>query len=365
MRRLPYFVFFVVFVVLNAMACDPPPTGEGEGESEGEGEQAPAIDITDGTVVLVRNVIDDFVGRAIVNPTYNGWFSNRGLDVARLKTCLVHQVLGALSFEGAPYNGTATVNGLQALYPDDNATYSCRSMAEAHAGLNIPSSANAALVGDVLAAMTAQNVPQDVQNIIVEGLGPQFADIIDEDQDDDDNPNQTAYNFLGGKPAILALLNGADCDPQTDGDQPCFLARVLADNTINGFFATANQAAVDRLIACLQRQISGDIAGGPDDYDNANFIIEPALQARGQCANMLDAHKDLGITDAQFEALDVHAATALTLLLGNPADGKARAIIDAVVAALTGQGICQDIVEQADEAAACAQFDPQNDPDAP
>jgi hypothetical protein len=78
---------------------------------------------------------------------------------------------------------------------------------------------------------------------------------------------------------------------------------------------------------------------------------------------MLAAHTGLGITDAQFEALDVHAATALTLALSSPADGKARDIINAVVAALTGSGICADIVENAGEAAQCAQFDPENDPD--
>jgi len=340
-------------------ACEPPP-GEGEGEGEGEG-----IDITDETVVLVRNVIDDFIGRAIANPAYNGWFSNSSLDAALLKTCLVHQVLGAIEFPGATYNGTATVNDLQALYPDDDETYTCRSMAAAHAGLKIPTAANTALVADILAAMAAESVPQDVQDTIVTALGPQFGDIIDEDQDAATNANQSPYNFLGGKPAILTLLNGADCDPAIAGDQPCFLARVLADPTLAPAFAGADEAAVDRLVACLQRQISGDIAGGPDDYDSANFLVEPALEARGQCQTMLASHTGLGITDAQFEALDVHAATALTLLLGSPAAGtKGATIIGAVVAALANEEICRDIIEATDEAT-CAQFGGADAPDAP
>jgi hypothetical protein len=102
-------------------------------------------------------------------------------------------------------------------------------------------------------------------------------------------------------------------------------------------------------VTCLQRQIAGDIAGGPDDYDSANALVESALLEGGnfvQCKDMLTSHTGLGITDAQFEALDLHAATALTLLLGDPAAGtKGRAIIDAVVAALTGTQICKDIVE--------------------
>jgi hypothetical protein len=55
------------------------------------------------------------------------------------------------------------------------------------------------------------------------------------------------------------------------------------------------------------------------------------------------------------------------VLNGNDAAAatKADAIVDAVVAALTGTQICRDIVEAADEATSCAQFDPTNDPDAP
>jgi hypothetical protein len=183
----------------------------------------------------------------------------------------------------------------------------------------------------------------------------------------------SAYNFIGGKPAILALLNGTDCDPATAGNQPCFIARVLGDTTLAPFFtdAVARDGGA-RLVSCLQRQIAGDIAGGPDDYDSANFLVEPALEDLGQCQDMLTSHAGLGITDAQFEALDVHAATALQLLLGPVLNGndaaaatKADAIVDAVVAALTGTQICRDIVEAADEATSCAQFDPTNDPDAP
>jgi len=150
---------------------------------------------------------------------------------------------------------------------------------------------------------------------------------------------------------------------------------VLADTTLEPFFTAA--VARDggaRLVTCLQRQISGDIAGGPDVYGNANALVDSALDtddngalaATEQCQTMLAAHTGLGITDAQFEALDLHAATALTLALSDPADGtKARTIINAVTAALTGAGICADIVENAGEAAQCAQFDPNTDPDAP
>jgi len=321
--------------------------------------------------VLVRDTVDNFIGRAIGNPIYNGWFSNGSLNAAKLKTCLVHQVLGAVAFPGADYNGTADVTGLQALYPGDTATYICRSMANAHTGLKIPTTANNALVADLIEAMDEEAVPAEVQTAITTALGPQFADIIDEAEDA--TATNSAYNFLGGKPTLLRLLNGNDCDPATAGDQPCFIARVLADATLASFFSAAvTRDGGARLVGCLQRQIAGDIAGGPDDYDNANFLAEPALQALGQCKDMVAAHAGLGITDAQFEALDVHAATALTLLLGPVLNGsdaaattKAQAISAAVVAALTGTQMCLDIVEAADEDAACVAFDPDNNPDSP
>ena len=126
-------------------------------------------------------------------------------------------------------------------------------------------------------------------------------------------------------------------------------------------------------MTCLERQLS-EIAGGPetDNYDNANAVVAPALDSNDdgalsadeQCKDMIAAHAGLGITDEQFEALDLHAATALTLALGSPAaESRAGAIVNAVVAALTSEGICAAIVEAADEATACEQFDPANDPD--
>jgi hypothetical protein len=211
-----------------------------------------------------------------------------------------------------------------------------------------------------------------VQDAIVAALAPQFVDIIDEDQDPpapgtEPSANRTAYNTLGdlaggsGKLAILALLNGTDCNPEVDGDQPCFLGRVLADNTLVPFFADVDAAGVARLVTCLERQI-GAVTGGPEVYGEANGIVEGALLTDGalnQCRSMLETHVGLGITDAQFEQLDLYAAQTATDL------GVPDPIIAALVAALTGEQMCRDIVEAAGEETACLTFDPGNDPDAP
>jgi hypothetical protein len=352
-----------------------PAEGEGEpGEGEGEGEVA-NIDPADGTVGAVRAVIDNFTGKAIANNVYNGWFSNGDLNPLQLKNCLVHQVSAVLGIANARYSGAATVSQLNNLYDAlDDTEFTCQSMTASHVGLGIPTYAYDALVGDIVAAVNEVIPAGATRDFVLGAVGPVVGDpafkatIVDATQDVE--ATNSPYNFLAGKPSILAVLAGSDCDPNVAGDQPCFVGRVLADATLAPSFAGA--VARDggaRLVSCLQRQLSAAL-GGPDDYGSANGLVEPALAtgaggAVEQCLSMLISHTNLGITDAQFEALDIHAATALTLLLGSPPAGtKANDIINAVVGVLTDDAICADIIEQpVGEAAACATFDPANDPD--
>ena len=91
-------------------------------------------------------------------------------------------------------------------------------------------------------------------------------------------------------------------------------------------------------------KIAGDIAGGPDDYDSSNALVEPAIGA-DPCLDMVAAHVGQGITDAQYEALAADAAGALNAVLGTPTEGRVAVIRDAVVNALIGQQICEDIIE--------------------
>jgi len=79
------------------------------------------------------------------------------------------------------------------------------------------------------------------------------------------------YERLGGKPAITAVVDD-------------FIGNVAADTRINKRFATAD---IPRLKTMLVDQIC-EATGGPCKY-------------RG--ANMVDAHKGMKITDAEFGAL--------------------------------------------------------------
>ena len=84
-------------------------------------------------------------------------------------------------------------------------------------------------------------------------------------------PQKSLYERLGGKDAITAVVDD-------------FVANVAADKRINGFFARAD---VPRLKRNLVDQIC-QATGGPCTYTGKD---------------MKTAHKGMGITDADFNAL--------------------------------------------------------------
>src|SRR5499427_379003 len=83
--------------------------------------------------------------------------------------------------------------------------------------------------------------------------------------------DKSLYDRLGGKEAITAVVDD-------------FVARVAADKRINGFFAKAN---VPRLKMMLVDQIC-EATGGPCKYTGRDIK---------------SAHKGMGITNADFDAL--------------------------------------------------------------
>jgi hemoglobin len=82
---------------------------------------------------------------------------------------------------------------------------------------------------------------------------------------------KSLYDRLGGKPAITAVVDD-------------FIANVAADARINQFFARTN---VPRLKTMLVDQIC-EASGGPCKYTGKN---------------MMEAHKGMGVTDRDFNAL--------------------------------------------------------------
>jgi hemoglobin len=84
-------------------------------------------------------------------------------------------------------------------------------------------------------------------------------------------PQQSLYERLGGKPAITAVVDD-------------FVARVAADNRINGKFANAN---IPRLKTMLVDQIC-QASGGPCTYTGRDMKM---------------AHAGMGINGPEFDAL--------------------------------------------------------------
>lgn len=82
---------------------------------------------------------------------------------------------------------------------------------------------------------------------------------------------KSLYDRLGGKPAITAVVED-------------FIGNVAGDSRINRRFANAN---IPRLKTMLVDQIC-EASGGPCKYTGAN---------------MLDAHRGMNISDAEFTAL--------------------------------------------------------------
>lgn len=92
--------------------------------------------------------------------------------------------------------------------------------------------------------------------------------------------DQSLYDRLGGKPAITAVVDD-------------FVARVAADNRINGKFANAN---IPRLKTMLVDQIC-QASGGPCTYTGRD---------------MKSAHAGMGVSGGEFDALVGDLVATLT-----------------------------------------------------
>ncbi len=106
---------------------------------------------------------------------------------------------------------------------------------------------------------------------------------------DDDEDQDTLYDRLGKDTNILKVVQD-------------FRTRVVADASINGFFANAN---VSRLDNCLVKQI-GSVTGGPQTYPAEG---EPA-DADG-CRNMTESHTGMNLSNQDFDTLAQHLVDAL------------------------------------------------------
>lgn len=283
---------------MDAMGGDAPPSSD-----------APTLSLYQrlGSESGITTVITDFVvNRVLKDPKINGYFLNSGVNGSKVVNCLVLQV-GALT--GGPQ-----------IYPSAG----CRDMKSSHAGLGISMQDFNDLAGHLVAALQAVSVSQTDIDIIVSALVPMADDIVE-----DKTNNATVYHRVGRKPAIESVIDA-------------FIAKVVADTRINGFFGTTNAA---RLKTCLVRQVCS--IDGPCKYGQ-EVDGEPGVAAANPCKDMKSSHAGLknpagggagarGIGKSDFDAL----VEDLVMVLDGaqvPAPDK-MAILGAL------GPLCNDIVE--------------------
>lgn len=106
-----------------------------------------------GGVAAIESVVDAFLGNVLANPAIAGRFTSLSSEeVTALRQNLIDQV--------SDICGSSTI------------TYTGEDMQTAHAGLNITDAEFDALVGDLVTAVTAHNLPADIQARIEAELYP-------------------------------------------------------------------------------------------------------------------------------------------------------------------------------------------------
>jgi len=244
----------------------------------------------------VEAIVRDMIDRMENDDRINGYFLNATLDRDRLIDCLIRQI------------GNAT--GGPQIYPDpDNR---CRSMADAHAGLGVSTQDFADFAALAREALDTAVASDDDVNEVMAALAAHESAVV-EDPDDD----LTIYQRVGRKPAIGAVVD-------------LFLANVLGDDQINGFFADADAA---RLRTCLVRFVCS--LDGPCEYGReVEHPRDPGVTTFTHCAGMVQAHAgmvdDVGnpILVADFNVLVGHLITALDD--GGVAEDDKNAILGAL-----------------------------------
>lgn len=250
----------------------------------------------------IKTVIDKFVARVVKNPKINGYFLNSTLN-PKLSRCLVLQV--------------ANLTGGPQQYPSEG----CRNMKDSHKGLGISKQDFDDLAADLVTELKAAGVAQKDIDTIVAALVPTATDIVE-----DASNNKTVYQRVGRKPAVATVVDK-------------FIARVVANAKINGFFSGVSGAGAARLRTCLIRQVCS--IDGPCKYGKEVDGESDGVAAANPCKDMKSSHAGLmsmgkGISKADFDALVADLVTEL----------KAAGVKDADITAI-GNALaptCKDIV---------------------
>jgi len=223
-------------------------------------------------------------GAVVADDRINAYFLNAEFDGGRFIDCLVDQLA---TFAGCP-----------------GATYTCKGMTAAHAGLGVSAIDFADFVADVATALdTHQAGPAplltDADKVaLTSRLAELEAEVVEDAGDD-----ATLYQRLGRKPGLKALVGG----PEVAGS---WLAGVLDDATLSGFFAGVDEM---RFGTCLVRQLAS--LDGPAVYGaevDPPPGLEPGVGADTPCRAMQPVH--MGVTNEMLGAAPITSADFVAML---------------------------------------------------
>jgi subtilisin-like proprotein convertase family protein/truncated hemoglobin YjbI len=254
-------------------------------------------------------------GEVVADDRINAYFLNAGFDGGRFIDCLIDQLA---SFAGCP-----------------GATYTCKGMKAAHAGLGVSAIDFTDFIADVAAALDehqagpAPELTDADKAALLATLAGLEAEVV-EDSDDDG----TLYQRLGRKPGLQALVGAP-------GAAGSWLGRVFADPTLSGFFAGADEM---RLGTCFVRQLAS--VDGPAVYGaevDPPPGLEPGVSAMAPCKAMHPAH--LGLTNAELGGAPITATDFVTMLghLAAALTEAGAAVSDAQALQAALEPVCQEI----------------------
>ncbi len=225
----------------------------------------------------VQKIIDDFVATGTTDPKVDffrgGKYKLDAKGVADLKKKLVDMI---------------------SMYTGGPLKYTGKTMKEAHKGMGITDAQFDALAGHLKAAMEKNGVkPDDVKAVMVVIAGTRN-DIVEPKE-----PPKTTklWDRLGGEANMKKVVDD-------------FVAAAAGDPKVD-FFRGGKYKLDAKGVADLKKKL----------VEMMSAVTEGPLKYSGK--SMKDAHKGMGITDAQFDACAAHLKTALEKNNAKPEDVKA------------------------------------------
>ena len=209
-----------------------------------------------GGETAVKAVVHDFVMVAIDDPKVN---FTRGKKIDP-------KMLPALEKSLVEFVSAATGGPLK---------YTGKDMKAAHKGMGITDAEFDALGADLVTVLKKYNVPKAEMDELLKIVGGTRGDIVEKAPEKPST--KTLWERLGGEPAVKAVVHD-------------FVATAAADKKVN-FTRNGKYKLDEKGIANLEKtlvELISQTTGGPLKYTGKS---------------MKEAHKGMGITDSEFDAL--------------------------------------------------------------